>query len=120
MDCACDFALPVPVYSSKKCSESDSHGLVHGSLFSEVGMSKTYLIMIIILVLISIFVDRSIIYPLRMTKRARPVPSLVCLSAFIFCCYNGLLQGHFLINVHMINGSSPFFFAGKYTCLVSL
>lgn len=48
---------------------------------------------------------RTFIYPFR-TINPKPVPILNCIMAFIFCFYNGLLQGMYLTNVYTIETST--------------
>lgn len=42
------------------------------------------------------YANRSILYPLRMSSRASRVPFAVFLLAFLFCTWNGLMQGAYL------------------------
>ncbi|CAG7719998.1 unnamed protein product [Allacma fusca] len=58
------------------------------------------------------YVNRAIIYPLKLNSNAKPVPLLTILSAFLFCSYNGIFQGHHLLNVGMVEGL-PFVVAGS-------
>jgi hypothetical protein len=45
------------------------------------------------------YVNRAIIYPLRMVQTSKPMPLTVCILAFMFCTWNGLLQSMSLIVV---------------------
>jgi hypothetical protein len=36
------------------------------------------------------------------------------MAAALFCTFNGLLQGHHLLNVHRVSQASHFFIPGKY------
>lgn len=38
------------------------------------------------------YIHRAVLYPLRMPRSSAPMPIAVTALAFIFCCYNGLMQ----------------------------
>jgi len=66
------------------------------------------------------YVQRSIIYPLRMTENAKPTPVVTLLMAAVFCLYNGLLQGHHLLNIHRVNDTSLFFIPGVVLFIIGM
>jgi len=76
--------------------------------------------LILTVVFMAHYIQRSLIYPFRMSQTAKGVPLVICANAFIFCLYNGLLQTHFLLNVQMVNGSSPFFFTGVVLFIIGM
>lgn len=49
--------------------------------------------------------ERSFIFPFRVIN-PKPVPILNCVMAFIFCFYNGLLQGMYMTNVYTIEAKA--------------
>ena len=46
------------------------------------------------------YINRTVLYPLRMPRDANPMPISVCLLAFLYCIWNGLTQSLALGMVH--------------------
>lgn len=73
------------------------------------------------------YVNRAIIFPLRM-RGGKPMPLTVCASAFFFCTFNGYLQGRHLTTLSCVKteGSlaadprfaQPHFYAGLILFLI--
>ena len=38
------------------------------------------------------YINRAVLYPLRMRRDASPMPASVTMLAFLYCCWNGLTQ----------------------------
>jgi len=45
------------------------------------------------------YINRTLIYPLRMSPKSKPFPLYVATCAFIFCSFNGYLQSHGLCQI---------------------
>jgi len=54
------------------------------------------------------YVNRSFIYPVRMTASGKPMPLSVMLMAWSFCCCNGYLQARYLTKFHTFPDSWHF------------
>ena len=46
------------------------------------------------------YANRSLLYPLLLSKGSKPVPLLTTAAAFLFCAYNGLLQSQAIANLN--------------------
>jgi 3-oxo-5-alpha-steroid 4-dehydrogenase 1 len=47
------------------------------------------------------YINRSLVYPLRLSSGSKPMPLAVMLSAAFYCSWNGFIQSKFLFELHM-------------------
>lgn len=70
----------------------------------------------VLLLLFSLhYLNRAVLYPLRMNRNASPMPASVTLLAFLYCCWNGLTQALSLGVVNALpaaHATSPQFLLG--------
>jgi len=72
---------------------------------------------VMILLFVFHYINRAVVYPLRMTSAANAMPIGVVLLAFTYCCWNGTVQALSLGVVNCDNQVSNLqFYAGVLVC----